>query len=582
MNEAISRLDLLLRNCQLVNVCSREIYSTDISIRDGRVLSIEPRASAEAASMIDCAGLFAVPGMIDAHMHVDTTLLWPTELARVLVPLGTTSVFVDTTNVSHTGGKDAVRALMESFRGLPLKGFAVAPSYTPFNPRLETAAVELSSEDICALLDEGCVGIGETVWSKIVLGDGDYLEGIKACRDRGKRVSGHGGEIARGDEAAFDAYTTAGLQDDHCVSIPEDILPRLRRGLKLFCVEASGRRGQLAPLIREAVIQNRPFRQMCLCVDNITIMDIHGAGHGYLDNLVRIALKEGVPPVDAFRMVSLEPAEHYRRARDVGCIAPGRAADILLMRSLGDFPPEKVIVDGRIVAERGRLMVDIPPARVPDFYRHSIHLGKVDWKQLEIPALAGHESVRARVINTHDGDAYNEASLEKVRVENGAITVDPEHDILKIVMVERYGRHGEMGVALVRGFGLRRGAMATSMTIPSNNIAAVGVSDNDIRFAIERVGEIQGGYVVVADGKIRAEVRLPLGGIMAEEPFEGLVAQIAVAETAARELGCGLVHPLFTLAQTVLSTLPALGLTDQGLVDARSARVVAVIGESPA
>jgi adenine deaminase len=577
MADAGQKAQLLLRNCRLVNVCSREIYATDITISDGRVVSIEPNSSQDAASVIDCAGLFAVPGLIDAHMHVDTTFLWPGELARALVPRGTTSLFVDTTNVAHTGGVAAVRALMDSFRGLPLKGFAVAPSYTPFNSRLETAAVDLAPGDIRALLDDGCVGIGETVWSKIALGDADYLEGIQACRERGRRVSGHGGEIPRGNEAAFDAYAAAGLQDDHCVAIPHDILPRLRRGLKLFCVEASGRQGQLAPLMRHCLEQGFSFRQMCLCVDNITVMDIHA--HGYLDHLVRIALQEGVPPADVYRMASLQPAEHYRRGRDVGSITPGRAADILLMTSLDAFPPEKVIVDGRIVAERGRLTVEIPRASFPDFYRRSVHLEKVDKTQLVIRAPVASGTVRARVIVVHDGDAYNDATQEMVAVKDGRVQTDTVRDILKIIMVERYDRHGQVGVGLAHGFGLKRGAMASSVSIPSNNIAAVGVTDEDLWLAVAHLGKIQGGFVVVADGKVLAEVRLNLGGVMGEQPFEDVLKEIQCAEAVARELGCGLDNPMFTLAQTVLSTLPDLGLTDRGLVNARSAEIVPVLVE---
>jgi adenine deaminase len=256
---------LLLKNCRVVNVYSGEIYLTDIAIEGDRIVSTAAHDSVHTENVIDCAGKYAVPGMIDAHMHVDTTFLWPGELARLIVPLGTTSLFIDTTNIAHTGGVEAIQALMKSFQGLPLRGYFAAPSYCPFNTRLETAAAEIATRDIATLLDSGCVGIGETVWSKIALGNTDYLEVIRACRDRGGRVSGHGGEIRRGDEPAFDAYVSAGIQDDHCIGRGEDILPRLRRGLKLFLVEASGRRGQLKPLLSYALHNTFRFGK-CVCV----------------------------------------------------------------------------------------------------------------------------------------------------------------------------------------------------------------------------------------------------------------------------------------------------------------------------
>jgi adenine deaminase len=578
-------ISLLLTNCRLLNVYSGETYQTDIAISGDRVVSIEPQStepqspSAAAAPIIDCAGKLAVPGMVDAHMHVDTTFLWPGELARVLVPLGTTTLFVDTTNIAHTGGVAAIEALKRSFEGLPLRAYFAAPSYCPFAAQLETAATEMDSRDIRTLLDSGCVSIGETVFSKISRGDPDYLQAIHDTRARGARVSGHGGEIPRGDEAAFDAYVTAGIHDDHCVGRPEDMLPRLRRNLKLFCVECSGRRGQLKPLLAHALAQRIPLREICLCVDNITVMDMVAEGYGYLDYLVRIALDLGISPADAFRMVSLNPAEHYRLSGEIGGIAPGHKADILLLKSPGTFPPDLVIVDGRVVAANGRLTVPIPAAKFPDFYSDSIHLDRVAQKSLAVPAPLSATRVRVRVIEVIDGDAFNHETSAELAVLDGAIEPDPAQDILKIVVVERYGRTGNVGAGFVKGFGLRRGALASSVSIPSNNIVAVGASDADIWIAIQHLKKIRGGFVLVANGRVQAEVPLPVGGIMAAQPFESLVSQITEAQAAARSLGCKLLHPFFTMAQTVLSTLPDLGLTDKGLIDVRRGAITPVVLE---
>ncbi len=571
---------MLLANCQIVNVHSCEIYTTDIAIRGDRIISVDGDQPFRADETIDCEGMFAVPGLIDAHMHVDTTFLCPGELARILVPRGTTTVFVDTTNIAHTGGVEAIQALKESFAGLPLKAYFAAPSYCPLDSRLETAAVEMSAADVQTLLGAGYVGIGETVWSKIALANMDYLEVIQACRNQGKRVSGHGGELPRGDQASFDAYVAAGIQDDHCLGLGEDILPRLRRGLKLFCVEASGRRGQLKRLLDHCAAQQLPLRQMCLCIDNITVMDMVAEGYGYQDYLVRIALHAGVAPVDVFRMACLNPAEHYRVGHEIGSLAPGRAADILLLRSLDAFPPEKVLVNGRVVAERGCLTADVAPPEFPPSYRHSIRLDYLTPENFAVRISKPGLRVDVRVIDVVDGDAFNSASTAVLNVVDGQVQADATQDILKIAVVERYGRHGEAGCGFVRGFGLSKGAMATSLSIPSNNIVAVGVAEEDLWLAVQHLKTIQGGFVLVAEGKVLADVPLVLGGIMSEEPFELVLAKIKNAQSLARDLGCTLLHPFFTMAQTVLSTLPDLGLTDKGLVDARRGEVVPVLLET--
>jgi len=570
---------LLLKNCQLLNVYSGEIYATDIAIDGDRVRSITAGAAISAETVIDCGRLYAMPGLIDAHMHVDTSFVWPGELARALVPLGTTTVFVDTTNIAHTGGVAAIQGLMNSFQGLPLKGYFAAPSYCPLNVQLETAAVEIGSADIDRLLTAGCVSIGETVWSKIALGDEDFFRGIQLCRAAGKRVSGHGGEIATDNEAAFDGYVTAGLQDDHCLMVGSDVLPRLRRGLRLFCVEAPGRIGQLKRLLAQALLSGIPLRHLCLCVDNITIMDLIQRGFGYQDHLIRLALDNGVPPIEAYRMAALNPAEHYRVSHEIGSITPGRAADILLMKSFSSFPPEIVIVNGKVVARQGRLVVDVPRPNFPDAYRKTIQLDRVQKAAFAIPAPLGRSRVKVRVIKVRDGEAFNSAVQAELEVQDGRVQPDPSRDILRIAVVERYGRNGNVGGGFAMGFGLKRGAIATSLSVPSNNLVAVGANEDDLWDAVQRLGKIQGGFVVVAEGRILAEVLLPLGGIMADEPYEDLIANITVAHEAARSLGCTLNQPFFTMAQTVLSTLPELGLTDRGLVNSQIGKTVPVIWE---
>jgi adenine deaminase len=570
---------LILRNCRLANVYSGEIYPTDITLAGDRIESISPVPADAPGESIDCDGMLAVPGMIDAHMHVDTCFIPPSELARILVPLGTTTLVVDTTNTAHTGGRPAVSGLMGSFAGLPLKGIFAAPSYCPFNVQLETAAVELTSADTERLLADGCVSIGETVWSKIALGDEDYFRSIQICRNAGKRVSGHGGEIPVDDEAGFDAYVTAGIQDDHCLMVGADLRPRLRRGLRMFCVETPGRIGQLERLLRQAKISQMPLRHFCLCVDNITVMAMVHEGFGYQDHLIRIALELGIDPIDAFRMATLNPAEHYRVAHQIGSITPGRIADILLLQAFDKFPPEMVIANGKVVARRGRLLIEVPPPNFPAFYTKTIDLSLVDRAAFAIHAPAHQARARVRVIKVRDGEAFNSAIEAELPVVEGVVHSDLEQDILRMVVVERYGRNGNVGGGFVQGFGLKRGALASSLSVPSNNLVAVGANEDDLWLAVQRLGENQGGLVVISEGRLLAEVLLSFGGIMAAQPFETLIAEVNAAQEVARSLGCGLKQPFFTMAQTVLSTLPDLGLTDRGLVNSQIGKTVPVVLE---
>ncbi len=561
---------LILRNCRLVNVHSGRVEETDVTILGDRVTCIDPVVAEQEDRVIDCAGRFVAPGLIDAHMHVDTTFLWPGELARAIVPLGTTTLFVDPTNNAHTGGKVAVDALARLFDGLPLRGIVGAPSYAPFDATLGTAACEMGPEDIAALLAEGAASIGETVWTRLEQDDRAYQRIVQTCRQAGLRVSGHGGEVPRGAEPAFDGYVSAGIQDDHCIGRPDDIAPRLRRGLMNFLVECTGRRGQLPPLLERYVTRGLPTRRAALTTDNNTAMDIVTNGFGFMDYLVRLALRAGIPPVEAWRMASLNPAEHHRRSADLGSVAPGRLADILVMDALDAFPPRMVIVGGQVVAENGRLCAAIPAPQVLPAYRRSIDLSRVPQDALCLRAAMDRGSALARVIRCHDGDAFNTEIRAALPVEEGALHPDPARDILKIAVIERYGRKGTVGLGFASGFGLRRGAMATSISVPFNNIVAVGADDGSIWTAVRRIEALQGGFVVAEGEEILAEVPLPVGGLMTTQPYETFLSEVAAAENAARELGCPLVNPFKTLVSTCHTTLPDLGLTDLGLLDTRT------------
>jgi adenine deaminase len=310
-------------------------------------------------------------------------------------------------------------------------------------------------------------------------------------------------------------------------------------------------------------------------------MDMVAEGYGYLDHLIRLAMKSGIPPIEVIRMVTINPAEHYRKAQLIGSITPGRFADIVLLRALDEFPPELVITNGRVVAQNGKMTVDIPRHAVPEWYTRTIRFHEsLTAERLKLQAPTGDGSVQARVIRVSDSAAYNTVFTTSLTVAGGYVQPDIPNDILKIVVVERYGRNGNVSVGFVHGFGLQRGAIASSVSIPSNNIVSVGAADEDIWVAIRRLGEIQGGFVVTSDREVKSEVNLRVGGVMSEAPYEEVVGAIKQSTAAARSLGCKLEHPFFTMAQTILHTIPEVGLSDKGLVDARASEIIPVLVDS--
>ncbi|MFI6908246.1 adenine deaminase C-terminal domain-containing protein [Nonomuraea sp. NPDC050394] len=574
---------LLLKDCRLVNVYSGEIHPADVLIEDGRVVSIAPGQPRSGRDVIDCAGRYAIPGLIEPHMHVDSTCLWPDELARVLVPLGTTTVVVDTTNVLHTGGPRAVRALVDAFRDLPLQAHFSIPSYAPVEPGRETTAYELRFDDLEDMLAwPESVSVGEAVSTKIVGGDPGFLSRVALALSRGLRASGHGNDLPPENDAALDAYAAAGIGDDHGARTPADVLGRIGRGIAAFVVESPGRYNLSARILDHLVREGTPLRSLHYCVDNITAQSILAGDHGYLDRSLRLAIQAGIPPVEAVRMGTLNPARYYRLERDIGSVSPGRRANIVLLDELDRFPPAMVLVDGRLVARDGALTGPPVKRRPPEDLLDSITLhDSVSPERLAITVGPGVTRVRARVASIADPNrAGNAAESAILPVIDGAVTTGDTDDVLKLCMIERYGRNGNVAVGFARGFGLRRGAMATSISLPSNNLVAVGTNDADIWAALHHVVTIGGGSAIVADGSVLADVSLPIGGIMSDEPYERVVARLENVDRVAREvLGCPLAVPFFALSAMVLHTAPDLGMTDRGVVDVAAGTFVPAIME---
>ena len=562
-------LDLLVKDVQLVNVYSGKITETNIGIKNGRVVTIaSSHPKHTPMEVIDGGHRYAIPGLIDAHVHIETTLLTPPALAEVIVPRGTTTLLIDPMEISNVAGLDGLLAFINGMEDLPYRILIEVSSRVPTAPGLETTGGALGVKETEQLLDlDTAVSLGELDPAKIDTLSDEHLLKIIAAHRRGKIANGHAIGL---NGASLQAYATAGLNDDHeCVTFDE-LRSRLALGMGVMVREGSSERNVDA-LIGGVVKHGTDTRNLMFCTDDKHTSDIRSEGH--INYNINLAIELGLDPLDAIRMATLNTAQHFHVEHLLGSISPGRYADFILAPSIEQIEPERVFVNGNLVAEEGRLVVDVPRVDYPETLRHTVklHHNLVDD---DLTILASGNSIHARVIDLIPGQIVNNAIEATLAVKDGIVAADMEQDVLPIFCVERYGKNGNIGRGLIHGFGLRRGAIAGSVSHDHHNMVVVGVDKHDMRVAIEALVESQGGFVVVDEGAVAALIPLPLCGLMSEEETEIVDQDLAAVRDAARALGCPLETPFMALSFVSLPTVPALGLTDRGLIDVLAHRIV--------
>lgn len=553
-------VDLLLRNTRLVNVFSGEIHPADIAVWNGTVVGFGPR---DAVEEIDLEGRHVCPGFIDAHVHLESAMVHPAEFARAVLPRGTTAVVCDPHEIANVMGAAGVRALLDASRDLPLSVYVMIPSCVPATA-METAGAELSAAEIAALYSRPrVIGLAEMMnVPGVLFGRPEVLEKLEGAGER--PVDGHAPGLRGAD---LDAYIAAGVQSDHEEARADAALEKLRRGMRLMIREGSGARNlsDLLPVVTEA-----SSRRCLFCTDDRHPETLLRDGH--IDDLVRQAIGRGVSPVTAVRMASLNPAEYFG-LRGRGGIGPGMRADLLVLEDLETLNIAQVYAAGRRVAENGRFLLPrkpLPP--MTDAVRPRVDAASLDFR---IPAGTG----PARAIGVIPGQILTENLRVNPRIEEGEVRADPRRDLLKIAVIERHRGSGRIGLGLVRGTGLRRGAIASSVAHDSHNIVVIGADDASMRFAVSRVVEMNGGQTVVEGERERAACPLPIAGLMSDAPLETVRDQVRSLTEAARSLGCRLSDPLMTMSFLALPVIPALKLTDRGLVDVEKFAIVPLFGD---
>src|ERR671935_622573 len=535
--------ELVIRGGRVLSVFTREWLDADVAIVDGFVAGL---GDYDGAETLDASGRFVVPGFVDAHVHLESSKLMLDEFARLVLPLGTTTVVVDPHEIANVLGTDGVHWLLDACAELPLDVFVMASSCVPASS-FEHPRRPLTPGDLQGLLRRRrVIGLAEMMnFPGVVSGDERELE--KLALEGAEHVDGHAAGVLG---KALNAYVAAGIRSDHEAFTIEEGRERLRSGAWLLIREASAARNleALIPL----VVEYGPSR-IAFCTDDRE--PEHIAEDGHVNSMVRQAVALGVAPEDAVVIATLNAATWHRLDR-FGAVAPGYQADLLLLPDLERFEPETVL-------KRGQPVGEITRPEVPEWVKHTVRVRHVAARDFAIPWNGG----QARVIGVVPGQIVTDSLLDEPAVEDGHAVADPERDLAKIAVVERHLGTGRLGLGLVRGFGLRSGALASTVAHDAHNIVVVGVDDHDMARAVRRLAEIGGGVVVVEHGGVRAELRLPIAGLLSDAPLADVVDASRRCADAARRLGCELDAPFQQLAFLALSVIPSLKITDAGLVD---------------
>jgi len=573
--------DLLIENVSYMNLLTGEIYRASIGVLGDRVAYvIEGDADRlKARRRFDGKGLYAVPGLIDSHLHIESSMLTPPRFAEAVLPRGVTTVAIDPHEIANVLGEKGVKYMLEASRGLPLKIYVLAPTCVPSLPGKETSGAELTADDIEEMLSwKGVIGLAEVMdFSGVINLDPKMIEIVKAGRRRGVVIDGHC--FLKGLD--LNAYVAAGMEADHENFSFEDALEKLRLGMLIKL------RAPYLLDVREFVNGLKSLRSpigFLLVTDDILPDNLKRDGH--LDNVVRSFIEAGLDPIEALRASTLYPAIHLR-LYDRGLIAPGRLADIILLRSLEGFEVEHVFADGDLVASGGKLVKPIPISSFPEDAKKTVKVGRLSLEDFKIRAPIERGKIKVRVIEllgaeeAEGAESFSQSiltrfSIEEVEVREGWLDLG---DLVLIAVIERHGKGGGMAKGLLKGSGLREGAAASTVAHDSHNLIVVGKDPKDMLSAANKVIEMQGGVAVARKGEIIASLPLPVAGLMSEEPLEKVAEGFEKVRKAFRSIGLrdhSYSPPLFFLA---LPVIPEAKITDKGLYSVLEQKFVSLFAE---
>ena len=566
------KADLVVKNGKIVNVYSGEIYEGGVAVSGDKIAAVGnvDYTIGENTKIIDAEGKFITPGFIDGHIHPESSNLAPASFAEAVLKHGTTVVMTDFHEVGVVAGLEGIEAVLDEMAATDLKAYFVVPSHVPFSPNLETSGGAFDAEIIReALKREDAVGLSECVGPYILAGFPQLLESMDDTLKMGKSLQGHLPDM---EGPAMNTCLAAGVSTCHESLSAEDGLLRLRNGCYLMAREGSSAHN-LADILKPIVEQKLDTANVSIITDDLHPLDLNEKGH--LDASVRVALQNGVSFVTAIQMVTVNAARAFQMERFVGGLAPGRRADINITTGEEDFKVLKTISGGKLVAENGKNLVTYPRVAHKSCILNTVHLLKsVVASDFDIRTDADAKSVTVKVMDTLPWIPITQGRDVELKVKDGVVQCDTEQDVLYIAQVERYAKNGNIGNAFMGGFHFAKGAIAYSMGHDNHNIVVLGANKEDMAIAVNRVAELQGGQVLVIDGKIIKEICLPIAGLLTDLTVEDLAKEKKEFNDELHALGSPIPFPDMFLSFICLAAIPCFAVTDHGFIDVLAQQVI--------
>lgn len=554
--------DVLLTNARIINVFSGEIVAGSIAIAGGYIVGF---GSYPAKRQVDMENRFVSPGFIDAHVHIESSMTCITEFVRAIIPFGTTTVFADPHEIANVLGADGINYMLESSKNQPMNIYFTLSSCVPATD-METSGARLSADDLSLFMgDDRIVALAEMMnYPGVIHSDPEVLKKIEMAKAHKKPVDGHAPGLTGKD---LYAYIAAGISSDHECTTAREAKEKLDAGMHIMIREGTAAKN-LSSLI--PIINERSSRRIMWCTDDRHPHDIMQQGH--IDSMVRRAIQSGIDPVIAIQMATINPAEYFG-IKDIGAIGPGRRADLLVFSDIHNLQIEQVYTGGILVAENNQMSPEIrKPVSIPSKPSMNVKLDAIDF------SIAA-ESNHIRVIDVVPDQIITGQSVLEVYISENNAIADVSRDILKIAVVERHIGSGNIGKGFVRGFGLKKGALASSVAHDSHNIIVVGTNDEDMKEAVEAVIKMGGGLAASCDSKIYATLPLPIAGLMSQEPVYAVRERMDKLLEVARDFGTTLNDPFMTLSFLALPVIPELKITDKGLVDVKQFCIVPLFAD---
>jgi len=553
--------DLLIKNAQVVNVFIGKVFTSNVALAGKYIAGIGNYQTGKR--IIDAQNLYLIPGLMDAHIHLESTLLTPSAFARAVIPHGTTSIFIDPHEIANVLGIKGINYMLKATQNLPLNVFVLAPSCVPAT-NLETSGASITAEQIAKLLQHPrVVGLAEMMnFPGVINADKTVLAKIRATHEAKKIIDGHA-PLLRGK--MLQAYIGVSIDSDHETTQLDEAIEKLGAGMWLMLRQGTAAKNLLTLL---PAVNSFTVHRCLLCCDDKEPTDLQKQGH--IDHLIKLAIKAGINPIWAIKMATINCAQRFGIKR-LGAIAPGYRADLILVKNLSDFEIETVIKDGEVIFEEGTLKVSLSPYIEPEV-TNTVHLKDISPDDFRIFV----QGEKVRVIGLLPDQIITKHLIKEAKKEGDEILADPEQDTIKIAVIERHHATGNMGLGLLSGLGLKRGAIASSVSHDSHNIVVAGVNNQDMYCAVKAIEKMQGGFVLVENEVVKAGLALPIAGLISPLSAQEVGFHMKTLCQEAKNLDISLPNPFLTLSFVALPVIPELRLTDKGLVDVNQFKFVAL------